>query len=346
MKKGYMTALLILIVLFGVFSGCQERPATPFPTANPTQNSIIQELYKNAHNPWKANTLIEGFKEKTQEDKKLILTNYVDGYLQQSGFGLGRVRMELLKGLISFNYYSVDPVSIMEVSRELPSDGDTGFAFLPPRTIIVIAGELHSIWEETNQSEYLSRVSELFLDMGVDSNWVGAYLRALEVRNYFVRLTAPEAELPMGSQTEYKAPQLGVLLKYPQNWEASDQEDQLIILHPDTTAVVSVFKLSEDTSADELMNVLQQDIQQSNPGMSFEESPYLAFFEASDQKSSLAFDYQLDYPLDENNFLAVSIMVLDRDGQEYVLIVGQESIEAEVNDMVVSILKSIQFVGN
>ena len=339
-------ALLFLVACLAI-SACAEKPPTPVPTADISEDTIIEELYDKVNDPGSTHQVISALQGRTVESQKIIVGRYIDGYLQRGGFGLGPERMELLKGLLAMYYYGLDVVDLMEIDRELPVGGSIKFAYLPERTIVVIADEIVSMWAEKPPLEFADALANVFLDAGFDTDYLNAFIRSMEVRDFLARLERSQSEAVSGAEEpsldEYVNANLGLSIKYPNDWTIEEIQGGFGLFDPPGSTVVAIIRLGEESVPAESVAVFLQNAREGNPNLAAEDSQFSTLIQEADEVDGQRIISNYSYPSGVEIVYYADIVVVNREGASWLLLVTSDKADQDFVELLNEMMASFQF---
>ena len=349
MRMNTMTKLVPFFLLGCLlFSACGEKPATPVPTADASEDTLIENLFDQANDPDAAAQAITTLKTRPIDSQKIILGRFIDSYLQRSGFGLGPERMELLKGLLALYYHSVNVVEIMEINRELNMEGKVEFAYLPERTIVVFANEITPMWEEMPPLEFADSLAQLFLNTGVDTNYLRAFVRSMEIRDYLSKLELSQAGANSDVadtwvMDEYDNNSTGLSISVPTDWVVEEIQEGVGLFSPTGLTAVTAIHLNQDSLPSELLSVFLQNARGGNLNLVTEDSLFSPLIIGVDDIASQRIINHYSYPSGVETDYFAEIVIIQKASENWLMLVTSNHTDQNMTELLNEMITSLQF---
>jgi hypothetical protein len=327
--------------------GCGERPPDPISTPDASEAAIIEDLYNQANNPDAAGQILSVLQTRTPESQKTIIGLYSDGFLQRRGFGLGPERMELLKGLLAMYMAGIDVNMILDISRELPESGSAQFAFLPERTIVVLANEIASMWDPNTQNDFINELSTLFEETEFEINTANALVRSMEIRDFLNRLElakkpSQQAQPVSENSNTYSNSNMAVSIEYPEGWIIEDFQDGFGLYSPTRTTALILKKHDSDDKPIDLISDFQESAKGGNPSLADSESQLAQLVEGVDTVEGLQVDKQFSYPSGNELTYLTDIIAIEKGGMNWLLLISSDYEDVNIDEGLERIVKSLK----
>jgi len=344
-KVQFLTSILLLILFI---QGCGERPPDPVATPDATEAAIMEDLYNESNNPASTSQVLTLIQERSPESQRTIIGLFSDGFLQRRGFGLGPERMELLKSMLAMYHSGIDVDEVLGISRELPEENSAQFAFLPERTIVVLANEITTIWDSENSLKFANDLSSVFEQTGIEPDTVNALVRSMEIRDFMNKLElANSGDIPAQSQaqatTTFSDRDLGISFDYPKEWKEELLLDGMGVISPAGTTAVTIKKLELDETPQAIITGFTESSKGSNPYLKYEDSQTAKMVKDADSAEGIQVVKQFSYPSGKETFYLTDIAAIQDGGTNWILLITRDQEDEKVDELIEMIAKSLHF---
>lgn len=343
----FIRLVLIVSAMFLPILGCTGKPPNPVATPDLREAQLIEDLYASANDPNRALKVLDVLKERSLESQKTTIGDYIDGYLQRRGFGLGPERMELLKGLLAMYISGIDVDEVMDISRELPKGGNTEFAYLPERTIVVLANETSSIWDIERTFRFSDGLARMFLETGIETNLLNSYVRSLEIRDFLMKLERSADKIETSSHVsqeieDYINPKLNLSIDHPYDWTLEEIQDGFGMSSPSGSPALLIIKIDTKDEPSETIASFLESAKGGNPNLITEDSQFTILIKDVDDVSGIRTIKHYSYPTGEDtNYYSDIVVIKNGEFNWLLLITSYENdsivVLEELNKIVMSL---------